>query len=93
MSRLFWLFLTLVGFVLAFTAKAPVVLGLGLFLGFVGFLGLVLAMAAARVSASARPDTLMASVDDLGALRKCLDPTVLVAPTARQHDGNSDHTA
>ncbi len=92
MGRLFWLILTLVGFVLAFIAKSPGVLGVGLFLGFAGFLGLVLAMAAARVSASARPDTLMASVDDLGALRKRVDPTIFVAPKARQSDETSDRT-
>ncbi len=93
MSRLFWLVLTLVGFVLTVVTKSPVVLGLGLFFAFVGFVGLLLAMVAARVSASARPETAMASVDDFGALRKRAEPTVFTAPTPRKRDGDSDPTA
>ncbi len=92
MSRLLWLVVTLVGFALAFVAKSAVVLGLGLLLGIVGFFGFVLAMAAARVSASARPETSMASVDDLGALRKRAPPTTFRAPPARARGGDSDRT-
>ena len=70
MARLLLLVLTLVGFALVFTAKSPGLLGLGLLFGMAGSFGFVLAMAATRVSASARPDTAMASVDDLVALKK-----------------------
>jgi hypothetical protein len=70
MARLLLLLMTLAGSVLVFTAKSSGLLGLGLLLGIVGFFGLVLAMAAARVSASARPEASMASVEEISALRK-----------------------
>ena len=91
MSRLLWVVMALVGFAIAFIARSAGVLGLGLLLGIVGFVGFVLAMAAARVSASARPETSMASVDDLGALRKRAPPTTFKAPPARERNADGDH--
>ena len=90
MSRLLWLVLALVGFVLAFMAKSAILLGVGLLLGIIGFAGLVLAMASSRVSASARPETSMASVDDLGALRNRAAPTTFQKPVTRAGGGEND---
>jgi hypothetical protein len=71
-----WLLLasTILGFALTFVAKGPGLLALGLVLGFVGLFGLIFALAAARVSASARPETLMAAPEDLVALRSRRSP-------------------
>lgn len=70
--------LTVFGFALAFLAKGPGLLGLGIVLVFVGLFGTVLSVAAERVSASARPDSAMASPDVLAAMR-----TPRTAATAR----------
>jgi hypothetical protein len=70
MARWLMLGLTILGVVLIFTTKIPGVLMLGLFLGIVGFFGFIMALAADRVSASARPDSAMAAMDDLAALRR-----------------------
>ncbi|MET0229931.1 MAG: hypothetical protein ABW186_03265 [Rhodanobacteraceae bacterium] len=66
-----WLLLVLaiIGFALTFMAKGPGVLALGLVLGFVGFFGLIFALAADRVSASSRPETAMLGAEDLAAMR------------------------
>jgi hypothetical protein len=61
--------LTVLGFTLTFLAKGAGLLALGLLFGFVGLFGLIFAIAAARVSASARPESLMAVPEDLAALR------------------------
>ncbi len=61
--------LTILGFALAFIARSPGVLGLGLLLGFVGLFGMVFSIASDRISAGARPDTAMLSAEDLAALR------------------------
>jgi hypothetical protein len=74
MARVLLLLLTIAGFAIAFMAKSPGLLGLGLLLGFAGLFGFVLALAAARVSASARPDTAMATAADLAALRRTPPP-------------------
>jgi hypothetical protein len=70
MARWLMLGLTTLGLVVVFTTKSPGWLGTGLLFGIVGFFGFVLALAADRVSASARPESSMAAVDDLAALRK-----------------------
>ena len=85
MMRLFMLVLTVLGFTLTFLAKGAGLLALGLLLGFVGMFGLIFAIAAARVSASARPESLMAVPEDLAALRArraAAKPTP-VAPAAK----------
>lgn len=69
MTRLVLLIAMIGGFALAFVTRSPGLLGLGLLLGAVGLFGFIFSLAAARVSANARPDTSMASVDDLIALR------------------------
>lgn len=70
MLRWILLVLALLGLALAFTTKSPGLLGIGLLLGFVGAIGFVFALAADRIAANARPDTAMASVEELVALRK-----------------------
>lgn len=70
MARMVWLLMFVVGFALAFATRSPLLLGVGIVLGLVGTFGFVLALAAARVSANARPETSMASIEDLAALRK-----------------------
>lgn len=78
MMRLVLLLAMVAGFALVFATHSPGLLALGLLLGIAGLFGFVFSLAAARVSANARPDTAMASVEDLAALRK--PPQ---APTAR----------
>jgi hypothetical protein len=82
MTRLFMLALTILGFALTFLAKGPGLLALGLLFGFVGLFGLVFAIAAARVSASARPESLMAVPEDLAALRARRAASVRPMPVA-----------
>ena len=66
-----WLLVVLMvaGFTLTFLAKGPALLAIGLAMGFVGFFGLVFALAADRVSASSRPETAMLGAEDLAAMR------------------------
>lgn len=61
--------LTILGFALAFIAKTPGMLGLGLVLGFVGLFGMVFSIAADRVASQARPEASMLTSEDLAALR------------------------
>ena len=63
------LVLTVVGFTLTFMAKGPLLLAVGLVLGFIGFFGFIIALAADRVSASTRPETAMLGAEDLAAMR------------------------
>ncbi|MGN6519711.1 MAG: hypothetical protein ACTHK2_09840 [Dokdonella sp.] len=67
-----WLLLaaTILGFIFVFTTHSPMLLGIGLLLGIVGFIGFVFSLAAERVSANSRPETSMASPTDLAAMRK-----------------------
>ncbi|HVV97880.1 MAG TPA: hypothetical protein VHC92_12125 [Rhodanobacteraceae bacterium] len=80
MMRWVMLALIIVGLVLTFTAKGPGLLGIGLVIGFVGLFGTVLSIAAERVSASARPDSAMATPEDLAALRTRRPPVRAVPP-------------
>jgi uncharacterized protein (DUF58 family) len=66
-----WLMLVLlvIGLTLTFTARGAGLLALGLVLGFVGLFGLIFALAADRVSASARPDSAMVGSQEYAALR------------------------
>jgi drug/metabolite transporter (DMT)-like permease len=81
MMRWLMLALIVVGLVLTFTAKGPGLLGIGLLVGFVGLFGTVFSIAADRVSASARPDSAMATPEDLVALRT-RRPPVRAVPSA-----------
>lgn len=74
MTRWIMLGLTVLGIVLIFTTKSPGLLGLGLLFGLVGFVGFIFALAAERISANARPESSMASSEDLAALRKRAAP-------------------
>lgn len=74
MARWLLFGLTIFGFGLAFVAKSPGLLAIGLLVGFVGFFGFIFAMAAARVSASARPESSMVGVDELAMLRRRATP-------------------
>jgi uncharacterized protein (DUF58 family) len=69
MRWLLLLLLTIAGITLTFIAKGTAVLALGLVLGFVGFFGLIFALAADRVSAGSRPETAMLGAEDLAAMR------------------------
>lgn len=82
MFRWILLGLTLLGFALAFTTKSPGLLGLGLLFGVIGLIGFVLALANDRIAANARPDTAMASIEELAALKKPRATTPAPPPTA-----------
>lgn len=69
MFRWILLVLALIGLVLTLTTKSPGLLGVGLLLGLVGAIGFVVALAADRVAANARPDTAMASIEEFAALK------------------------
>lgn len=70
MARWIMLGLTILGFAIVFTTRSPGLLGLGMLLGLVGFVGFVFALASDRISANARPEATMASVDDIHAMRR-----------------------
>lgn len=84
MARWIMLGLTILGFTIVFTTRSPGLLGLGILVGLVGFVGFVFALAADRVSASARPEATMASVDDIHAMRRRTParPVVAAKPAA-----------
>ena len=67
--RWIMILLTLAGFALAFLARGPGLLGIGLLLAFVGLFGTVLSIAASRISSGTRPETAMLSAEDLRAIR------------------------
>lgn len=82
MARWIMLGLTILGFAIVFTTRSPGLLGLGLLLGLIGFIGFVFVLAADRVSASARPEATMASVNEIHAMRarKPANPAARSAP-------------
>ncbi|HEY0232575.1 MAG TPA: hypothetical protein VGC55_15110 [Dokdonella sp.] len=82
MTRWIMLVVTVFGFVLAFMAKTPGLLGLGLLLVLVGVIGFVFALAADRVAANARPEASMAAIEDLAALRRKRTPPAAPATPA-----------
>ena len=100
MLRWVLLALTILGFVLVFSTQSAWVLTLGLLLAAAGLFGFIVALAADRISANARPDTSMASTEDLIALNKrprraaapahrAPDPTPAARHTAEQGDASS----
>ncbi len=70
MFRWIMLVLAVLGLALVFTTKSPAVLGLALLSSLVGVVGFIFSLAADRIASNARPDTAMASVDELAALGK-----------------------
>jgi len=83
MTRWIMLVLTILGFALIFSTKSAALLAIGLLLAVIGFCGFVMSLLADRVSASARPETSMASTEDLVALRRPRKP---VAPPPAKTD-------
>lgn len=63
------LLLAVLGFALAFSAKAPGLMGLGFALGFVFLIAAFFAFAAARVADASRPDSALLTDKDIAALR------------------------
>ena len=87
MMRWFLVGLTIFGFSLAILSKNPAWLGFGVVVGFVGLFGTVFSMAADRVSDAARPESAMATAEDLAAMRapraaSSVKPVPPVAKTA-----------
>jgi hypothetical protein len=68
--------LSMLGFGLAYQATTPGWMAIGLLIGFVSLTLTVLAIAAARVEASARPETMIMSLEELGHLRRQGKPPV-----------------
>ena len=90
MGRWIMLGLTILGVVLVFTTKNTGVLAIGLLSSVIGFFGFILALASDRVSASARPESSIAAVEDLAALRKVVPRP---APTMRPPSSANDATS
>ncbi|MCK9538977.1 hypothetical protein [Dokdonella sp.] len=65
MTRWILLLVGLAGLVLVFAGPTGTWVGIGLLLGLVGLVGFVLALAAARIEAGARPDSAMATPEEL----------------------------
>jgi hypothetical protein len=75
--------LTILGFAMAFVARTPGVLAIGLLLGFVGLFGMVFSIASDRIASRARPDTAMLSIEDLAALRARREAAAKAAAAAQ----------
>jgi hypothetical protein len=75
--------LTILGFAMAFIARTPGVLAIGLVLGFVGLFGMVFSIASDRIASRARPDTAMLSTEDLAALRARREAAAKAAAAAK----------
>jgi hypothetical protein len=84
MARWILLGMTILGFGIVFTTHNPTVLGIGLLLGIIGFFGFILALAADRIAANARPDASMASGQDIMAMRKAIPARTAATPTRAQ---------
>lgn len=78
MLRWILLGLTILCFVVVFTTKSVPLLGVALLLGIAGFIGFIFSLAADRISSVSRPDTSMASPEQLVAMR----PRRAAAPRA-----------
>jgi hypothetical protein len=88
--------LTILGFGLAFIARTPGILGIGLLLGFVGLFGMVFSMAADRIASRARSEASMLSSEDLVALRarrEAAKPAAAAPPRAAAPSPDRDKRA
>ena len=70
MTRWIMIALALIGLVMAFLTRSPGVLGFSLLLVLIGLFGLVMSVAADRISANTRPETAMLQPDVLAAIRE-----------------------
>ena len=85
-----WIFLlvALFGFAIAFSAKTPGMLGLGLVLGLICVFGALFGFAAERVASSARPDAALLTDKDINALRASVrKPGTASPPTMPSANG------
>ena len=88
--------LTILGFGLAFIARTPGILGIGLLLGFVGLFGMVFSMAADRIASRARSEASMLTSEDLAALRarrEAARPATAAPPRAAAPSPDRDKRA
>ena len=69
MTRWIMIALVLIGTIFAFITKSPGVLGFSLLLVLVGLFGVVMSIAADRVSSNTRPETAMLQPEVLAAIR------------------------
>ena len=74
MVRWLMIVLSLLGLFLALTTRSPGVMGLSLVMLVVGLFGIVLSVAAGRISANARPDITMLPPEALVAVRANVPP-------------------
>jgi hypothetical protein len=79
MARWLLLGLMVLGFAMAFVVHSAGLLAIALVAGFAGFVGFLFALAAARVSASARPESTMVGREELSMMRRA-DPRTATRP-------------
>ncbi|MBC6942865.1 MAG: hypothetical protein DWB45_09095 [Xanthomonadales bacterium] len=84
MLRWILLALGLLCTVVVFTTKSALALGLALLVGLIAFIGFVLTLAGDRVSSVSRPDTSMASPEQLAAMTSRRTPVTPPAPAERE---------
>ena len=85
MARWILLGMTILGTVVVFTTHNGVLLAIALLMTLVGFVGLVLSLAAGRIASTSRPELAMVSREDMMAMRKPLarpTPTSQTRPPA-----------
>ncbi len=70
MTRWIMIAFTVGGFLTAFMTRSPGLLGIALMLGFIGLFGVVMSIAADRVSSNMRPETAMLQPEVLAVLRE-----------------------
>ena len=70
MTRWIMIALVVIGTVFAFVTKSPGVLGFSLLLVLIGLFGVVMSIAADRVSSNTRPETAMLQPEVLAAIRE-----------------------
>lgn len=70
MTRWIMIAMTVIGVAMAFATKSPAVLGIALLLGFIGLFGIVMSIAADRISSGTRPETAMLQPEVIAAIRE-----------------------